>query len=97
MISATREYQKKKPEQSQEAVAKLLCPEKSKILWPFASGSLLTRAIRRGQPRIGLSEENGRKWTQKGDFNGQMSFAIASQVQELGHFDFHELTYPLQV
>jgi len=26
----------------------------------------------------GLAEENERKWPQKGDFNGQMSFAIGS-------------------
>ena len=38
----------------------------------------LPRSIRRGQPRSGLGEENGREWPQKGDFNGQMSFTIAS-------------------
>jgi hypothetical protein len=37
----------------------------------------LPNFIRRGQPG-GLAEENERKWPQKGDFAGRMSFAIDS-------------------
>ena len=50
------------------------------ILRPFASGSKAdTGHLTRPTPR-GLVEENGREWPQKGDFNGQMSFAIASSI-----------------
>ena len=52
------------------------------ILRPFASGSkAATCHSTRPTPQPhkgGLGEENGREWPQKGDFNGQMSFAIAS-------------------
>ena len=62
-----------------EEIAKLLCPEKSMILRPFESGSNAdTGHLTRPTPR-GLGEENGREWPQKGDFNGQMSDAIASE------------------
>ena len=33
---------------------------------------------------LGLVEENGREWPQKGDYNGQMSFAIASIILKEG-------------
>ena len=49
------------------------------ILRPFASGSnAATGHLTRPTPS-GLDEENGREWPRKGDFNGQMSFAIATE------------------
>ncbi len=53
-----------------EAVSKLLCTEKSMIFRPFTFDS--TRS-----PPSGSAEENGREWSQKGDFNGKMSFTTA--------------------
>lgn len=66
-----------------EADAKLLSPEKSKVLRPFASGSN-TDMAHPTSPTLpgevgGLSEENVREWPQKGDFSGQMSFQTASE------------------
>ena len=63
-----------------EAVAKLLCPEKSMILRPFASVSEADTVIPTRSTPSGSAEEEGREWPQKGDFNRQMSFAIASKV-----------------
>ncbi len=64
---------------SQEAVAKLLCPEKSMILSHVTSGSKAAAIHSTRQAPSGPAEENGRNVAQKGDFNGQMSFATASQ------------------
>ena len=61
-----------------EAVAKLLCPEKSMILRPFASGSIAAAVHATRPTPCGLAEEDGRKGPQKGDFSGRMSFATAS-------------------
>ncbi len=84
-----------------EAIAQLLCPKKSMILRPFASGCFALRRpggpsqCKAGEATLvanwgaatihstrstpsGSAEENGREWPQKGNFNGQMSFAIAS-------------------
>ncbi|MDE3045434.1 MAG: hypothetical protein KGJ02_02160, partial [Verrucomicrobiota bacterium] len=49
-----------------EAVAKLLCPGKSMILRPFASGGKATTVHLTRSAPSGPTEENGRKWPQKG-------------------------------
>ncbi len=59
-----------------EAVAELLCPEKSMILSYVASGSKAATVHSTRPTPSGLAEENGRNVAQKGDFNGQTNFAI---------------------
>jgi hypothetical protein len=62
------------------------------ILRPVTSGSkAATLHLTRSAPR-GPAKENGWKWPQKGDFAGQMSFAIASlnKNTEL----IHAIAYP---
>ncbi|MBI3236406.1 MAG: hypothetical protein HYZ48_01660 [Chlamydiales bacterium] len=61
-----------------EGIAKLLCPEKSMILRPVASGSIAATVHLTRPTPCGLDEKNGRNWPQKGEFNGQMNFAIPS-------------------
>ena len=68
--------------EKQEAIAKLLCPEKSMFLRPFASDSKAAAGHLTKPTPSGLVEEDGREWPQKGDFNGQMSVAIASQTTQ---------------
>ncbi len=58
-----------------EAARKLLCPEKSMILSYVASGSEAATVHSTRSTPSGLAEENGHNVAQKGDFNGQMSFA----------------------
>ena len=50
------------------------------IFRPFASGSSAATVHSMRPTPCGLIEENGREWPKKGDFNGQMSFAIASLI-----------------
>ncbi len=58
------------------------------ILRPFASGcGAATIHSMRSTPS-GSAEENGRERPQKGDYNGQMSFALASKDNAQGA---HEL------
>ena len=64
-----------------EAIAKLLCLEKSMILGPVASGSGAAPVHSTKPTPSGLDEENACDWPQKGDFTGRMSFAIASGPQ----------------
>ena len=53
------------------------------ILRPVTSGSeAATSHLTRSAPS-GPDKENGWKWPQKGDFAGQMSFAIASLMLTL--------------
>ena len=68
------------PLKSKEAVAKLLCPEKSMILRPFER-RCFAEPVHSDDPNPeALGEENELKWPQKGGFAGQMSFAIASKL-----------------
>lgn len=61
-----------------EVVAKLLYQEKTMILRPVVSGKRCCHVpFDEVDPPSGSAEENGHKWPQKGDFNRQMSFAIA--------------------
>ena len=52
------------------------------ILGPVARGSESYPGPLDELNPVGLGEENGREWPQKGDFNGRMSFAIDSNVLE---------------
>ena len=82
-------------ERTIEAVAKLLCPEKSMILSYVASGSKAATVHSTRSTPSGLAEENGRNVAQKGDFNGQSSFAIASIVsRHLKQFCAEEKSAP---
>ncbi len=68
---------------SVEPIAKLLCPEKSMILRSFKRASELARFTSTNPTPGGLGKESELKWPQKGDFNGQMSFAIGSVVENI--------------
>ncbi len=63
------------PFKNEEAAAKLLCPEKSMTLSHVTSDSEAATIHSTRPTPSGLAEENGRNVAQKGDFNGQMSFA----------------------
>ena len=66
--------------QSGEALAKMLCLEKSMILRQVASASYARTVHSDEANPVGLVEENERKWPQKGDFARRMIFARASGV-----------------
>jgi hypothetical protein len=61
-----------------EAIAKLLCHRKSMILTPVLRTSKLVRAAQTRPCPNGQARLSGKKWCQKGDFMGHVSFAIAS-------------------
>jgi len=73
-----------------EAVAKLLCLEKSIILRAFTSGSNAGTVHSTRPTPCGLGEEKGCKWPQKSDFNGQMSFAIPSVTPKATKLFFND-------
>lgn len=52
------------------------------ILRPLASGSNAATGHLTRPTSCRLVEENGREWPQKSDFNGQMSFTIASKAED---------------